>query len=820
MGVASQPDINAIPVSAIERIEVLPSTAAGIYGGGATGGVINIILRHDYNGLEVALTRENPETGGGSQNRVDLNGGLNFEGGRSSVTFSASFSNGNDLLADDGDLVQRGQNHVLEKNPAAIYAAPTPPLGATANIQSAPSFDFGCFCQLPGGNLTLKPQYGGAALGSKFTYLPAGYSGVATDNGTALVRNAGNYNLNLADTAQAGAGQNALFHSPTIKSFNTTLRREFSSRIQAFIDAGASENVSTVPYNSLSGTFLVSAFAPSNPFAQDVMVTLPLADGDQTNRVSLKSRKIGAGVIVGLTENWQGAFDYTWSRNRYFSSLPNFSLDPDASMDVMLGAVDVFRDANSYKGVFSTYLLGPQVSGPATSTTSSYVSRVAGPVPLALPGGELRLTAALEHRDESLDDFIVKTPTGAGLPDETNTFFNRSRKVDSAYVELHFPIVSPSNGVSGVRSLDVELSGRWDRYKTESSNSSFSGFPTAEATSQSSFTSVDPLLALRWQVTPDATFRFSAGTGFTPPSLADLAPGGSTPLSPFLLSLFGITDPLRGGEPLGASGKSVIAYTGGNPGLRPEDSRSVSAGVVLTPRFAAGLRVSVDWTQIRKTDNVGTLEFNQTSVNLESSVPGLILRDAPTNDGYSVGPIVGFNARRMNIAKQSVRALDIAAEYQFAATSLGDFSFSAAATRNTQNELQVTAASPVTDQLGATVYPKIKGNATLAWKSHAWRASWTTRYTDSYWVNAEHTISPNQGSATISSQTYHDLQAGYSFNSLGGGLAALADSEVRVGVRNVFNRRPNIDVTNFDHPYSYSSDPRLRIYWLSLRKSF
>lgn len=46
-GDLGQPDINGIPLSSVERVEVLPTTASGIYGGGATGGVINIVLRKD-----------------------------------------------------------------------------------------------------------------------------------------------------------------------------------------------------------------------------------------------------------------------------------------------------------------------------------------------------------------------------------------------------------------------------------------------------------------------------------------------------------------------------------------------------------------------------------------------------------------------------------------------------------------------------------------------------------------------------------------------------------------------------------------------------
>src|SRR5262249_35178148 len=50
-----QGDLNGIPLAAIERIEVLPSTASGIYGGGATGGVVNVITRKNYSGGDISL---------------------------------------------------------------------------------------------------------------------------------------------------------------------------------------------------------------------------------------------------------------------------------------------------------------------------------------------------------------------------------------------------------------------------------------------------------------------------------------------------------------------------------------------------------------------------------------------------------------------------------------------------------------------------------------------------------------------------------------------------------------------------------------------
>src|SRR5262249_21909442 len=77
-GSPRQADTNSIPVGAIERIEVLPTTASGIYGGSAVGGVVNIILRRDYSGAEVKLTYENTFASDVTGRRVDFGSGLNF----------------------------------------------------------------------------------------------------------------------------------------------------------------------------------------------------------------------------------------------------------------------------------------------------------------------------------------------------------------------------------------------------------------------------------------------------------------------------------------------------------------------------------------------------------------------------------------------------------------------------------------------------------------------------------------------------------------------------------------------------------------------
>jgi hypothetical protein len=68
-------DLNSIPITAIERIEILKDGASAIYGSDAIAGVMNVILRRDYQGIEVGAMAGSTYQGGGTEYRVNLTGG-------------------------------------------------------------------------------------------------------------------------------------------------------------------------------------------------------------------------------------------------------------------------------------------------------------------------------------------------------------------------------------------------------------------------------------------------------------------------------------------------------------------------------------------------------------------------------------------------------------------------------------------------------------------------------------------------------------------------------------------------------------------------
>jgi len=160
----------------------------------------------------------------------------------------------------------------------------------------------------------------------------------------------------------------------------------------------------------------------------------------------------------------------------------------------------------------------------------------------------------------------------------------------------------------------------------------------------------------------------------------------------------------------------------------------------------------------------------------------------------------------------------------------------AGGTRLMSLETQLTPATPLVENSGVGSAISVgnaldggglkwKANLSIAWSYADLTLGWATRFFDSYFLNIDHTVVTAQGSATVPSQTYHDLFGSYRFNHVPR-LSVLDDLELAFGVRNVFNKKPPIDVVGqgvfaaFAPGYSYYGDPRLATYYLTVRKAF
>lgn len=795
LGQMRQPDLNGIPLAAVERIEVLPTTASGIYGGNATGGVINIVLRRDYSGAEVRATYENSFDADSAIGRIDFGAGFNLEDGKTNVLLTGSYSQQEVLEVNTRDFVQRARTTILTNNPASILNANNPPLGATPNIRSVDG----------------SPLFGPGT--PNLTTIPTGYAG---GGGIApLQENAGTYNLDLADTRQLlVGGQQALLNGPRVESLAATVRRQFSPSIDAFLEVGAANNTGYFPFNNqFAPSYTVNATAPNNPFGKAIRVTVPTDAADGVGYSTSDERRAVGGLLFRLPHDWSAGVDYTWNRTRNTFSQPNNLTGGETAL-IANGTIDVLRDTSAFPLDLTAFQRPPShVIDPFYATLKDAVVRVAGPIGSWL-GETPQLTMLLEHREEELSEARVFTGLGT-----EQLYPSSSQRVNSAYVETRIPFVSAQRGLRGVRELELQLAGRWDDYTVNGATSFInvgSGAPIVRAKNGES--SINPTIGLRYQPTVDLAFRASYGTGFLPPSVDQLAP------RPAALANIGVnppTDPRRGNEPV----PTFQQTQGGNPDSQPEESESWSAGVIVTPRFLPGLRASVDYTRIDKTDEIKTLTLQQLFDN-ENVLPGRIVRE-PSCPGDPFAPvcrITQVNATATNIARTEVEAYDVALDYHHATMRFGTFDFFAIGTWQTHYQTKLAPSVQLTENVGITnAFPvKLKGNAGLTWQGGDWSVGWTMRYLDSYVVSTNATTVLNQGSRRVPSQTYHDIFASYVFAGDAGGFRSqlIGNTSIQAGIKNVLDEEPPLDLNNFVTFYSPFGDPRQAVYYVSLKRVF
>jgi len=474
---------------------------------------------------------------------------------------------------------------------------------------------------------------------------------------------------------------------------------------------------------------------------------------------------------------------------------------------------DVFKDSHAGSSLdFSQFVL-PDVAEaiePSRTTTKNFALRLSGPLPWELPGGAPIVSALLEHRQDDLGEiryefspkFFLGTPSLA-------------QKVNSAYVELLIPVL-PAGTNTSMERLELQVAGRVDTYRTAGASPyvEFDGVRLAESVSAENKTkSIDPTVAVRFHPVNDVTLRASFGTGFLPPSPVQLS---AQTIPDFDYS--SVADPLRGNEPL----LGVNVLSGGNANIRPEESSSRSAGVILQPRILPGLRMSVDWTRINKRDgiaNIGTPDgTNQGLLDAYLSLaPERIVR-GPPSDGFPVGPILAWDQTLINISSQRVEAWDFGIDYASQFVTLGKFTFQLNATHISHNESQVTPIDSIEERAGTLGALKWRAHAVASWEYKSWTTSWGLRWFDRYFVNTLHTVLPEQGSSTVPSQTYQDARIIY--RMVNGQYPKFMNGlEFQFAALNVFKQVPPVDV-QYTNYYSPFGDPRLRSWTFTVKKIF
>lgn len=831
------PDLDRIPLAAIERVEIMPLAGSAIYGAGAVGGAINIILRKDYAGRDLTTYIGTATDGGATEFRATYVDGRNFNAGRTNLTLTVSYNRREGLRAGQRDylddvLARYGPNTTV-RSAAGVSAfetftipafASTAPIIRILNGPTAAVNDLG----VPG------------APGLRWVQVPAG-----TTNAQSGALTPGSFTATAGKfTPNERYGRMMLYQPEEGLNLNAQVEHKFiPGRLEGYgeFTVGRTSRNFTVP--EASALFFADT-DPLNPFRTNVTPgfvgrsILVFFDAPDVPDARFTSRSDSARAVLGLkgelTPKWSwsadGAIDYANNTTTVRTPLNNGGLATVLSLFAPAGAADATTRRSLYN-IFADHNRFPISSADADkyfgfarrntnkSVQQEYNLRVTGEA-FELPAGPLKASVAGKFRVFDLDtgftqrstnDFYLLT-TGAPTPVIAENPTTAKRNTWQGAVELAVPVISSQWRPVPVESLDLNLSASTESFDASGINqSSGSGFAFKSKRGETY------VAAGKLQITRAIAIRASYSQGIYPPDWSDL----SDPISTFT-STSSLPDPKRG---MTVSSTDYLVTNGGNPGLQPEKASSQNIGVLFTPRFLPGFSLTVDFWRTRKSNAINFV-FDSDILSAPDDYPAYLTRAAPTPAEAALGwagAITGVRTGPINIAQLQTNGVDVQGRYEFPSPIAGKITLLGNASFTDHFQTRALPASDLVETAGAGGPLRRRGYGSATWEGKRVSVTVTGRYVDHYRTS---TTSP---SATFPFATGYDggripafvrvdLQASYSFPTAAesGWSSGL---KITLGVLNALDDKPSF-VSDGAVFYNRQDDPRQRFAYVSCKKSF
>jgi iron complex outermembrane receptor protein len=388
-----QSDLNAIPIHAIERIEVLTGSAGGIYGFGALGGVVNVVLDRNSEGADAYLTQGISSRGDARRQAIEGRYGFTSKNGGTHFTMFASHSKSDPLTAGERSYLVRDRRRSFEYAPDFYLNALSPPGNSVGVVSTS------------GGNLVLKPEFGATDLGSDRTFLPAGFSGDATALAAALREHSQGVDFTLSD----GDANVDLGSRPEADALLLNLRQKLGAGLEAFADVLVLRSHGEWRNPSVSGIGFIAAESPVNPFTGPIQVVYPIGRFESRLGKRLDNRRFTLGIVADLPFDWRGTLETNRGEVRLVeSSATDYPLSGDflsLNGDPSDLNTNPFGDWNVFQSA---------VSADRASTTNHYevrnhfhqhALRLAGPV-FETAAGPATLTLLAERTTEEMPESV------------------------------------------------------------------------------------------------------------------------------------------------------------------------------------------------------------------------------------------------------------------------------------------------------------------------------------------------------------------------------------------------------------------------------
>lgn len=796
-------DINTIPIDMVERIEVLTGGASAVYGADGVTGVVNFVMRTDFEGFQVRGQHGWTDQGGGGDEFISALWGTNFGGGRGNIMVGAEYSVTHALDYWERDIIAPG-------NAEAIISGNI--VRGARYIDTSPGGSFMTDCDGDYGFFFTACGLGDPDPGTPSTWTGIDYNG----DGSAWVD--GTY---VGGAFMVGGTGSRLedFNDQLIPdldrwTINTRAHYDFSN---AFRLIGEFKYAHTETYFVGQPTYDFGAYVfTDNPFMPASIRNAALAPGGIVDQgepgvimfrdnfdlgtldhdVTRDTFRVVIGAEGAITDWLDYNVSYTYgttvsdqiyrTRNneRWFAGMDVVDNGSGPECRDNSGGetwdagtcvpINVFGDGAMSQAAIDWVMTNMYNKETISqSVLTGFLSGDTGS--FRLQGGPIAFVVGAEYREEEsefdFDDYAqtLSAPedlfwNGQGI-DSTGAFH-----VSEAFAEVSLPLL---RDMPFAENLTIDGAYRISSYSSIGETESWKA-------------------GLRYSPTDWLMIRATQATAVRAPNITELylpqqITFGSTAGDPCDADNVNDGTPLRVTNCINAFAALGVPYdpntwqnttsttipglAGGNPNLKPEEAETLTYGFVLEPGFLPGLSIAVDYWDIELTNAVQFLSLGQMAgfcydFAQPNQYCALIERTAGGVPQYAIPPggISDFTSTSVNVAAFMTSGYDIAVRYRldpadWGLANIGQFQFAVNATKLESWEFQDSALSPADDQLGEPGQPEWQAVFDATWMI----GGFTLNYGYNWFDETERAGNVPAGYENWSARSVHDLYVAYDF---------------------------------------------------------
>jgi len=768
-------DLQFLPQAMIERVDILRDGASAVYGSDAISGVVNIILKERFEGVDFGASTGISGEGDGEQYNGHFVIGAASD--RGSLMLGTEYTRQN-------NVPQRDRN----------WADVTISSLSARTVSNGSFFHPGGIFFANGGDVfcTVPKAMGGDEITNDLAGCPSLQAGQAITNPKDV--RAVRYDY---------ASEQDLYIDNETLTASAYAVYDITHGIEGFMEMQYAKRQGIARLDGNPGSFGTTSF-PDGTFVPGTNPNLgALGDGffyfrpsstigireeqSESDTLRLVAGLRGDIVNDSFLDGWSWEVSYLYTRlDADLSTNATWNLarflrisDPDACrIDSICaaivnpsGALDTIRPGNWTEGEIA-YMRQLTLASSEFETTGWFASAT-GPI-FELPAGEVQLAVGLETRTDrgrAVPDGV--TEAGESVANQTFTS-EGSFSADELFAELDVPVFAD---MPGVQQLDVNLQARYSDYNTFGSKTVWRA-------------------GVNWQIVDEVRIRASMSTAYRSPRITDLFGGGTASFDFFTHPCVDGTTATDAntlancaldGIPATANLLSTqfAVLAGSNADLSPETADTSTIGLIFTPRFLEGLSISIDYWDIEIEDLITRIESDSI---LDTCYAGPVGKSAEEcsrfrstyNPQTNILGLADFTNRLINDQKVSTDGYDLGINYQFDVAEFM-FTFDFQGTYIKQNTFYPGAGGA--DDQGSI--PRIKADINLNVDWQNWDFGLHTRYIHS--MNDPRFNGVNAfGYDDVRSHTEVDLHVGYN----------LENYRAVLGANDVFDKDP---------PYVFSS---------------